>query len=52
MQYVTRDEAESIIKEALEDYVADAYLQQILDIIYGSGEFEITGEIYDEDELD
>lgn len=50
MQYVTRDEAEKIIKDALADYVADAYLQTILDTIYGTGEFEITGEMYVEDD--
>lgn len=51
MQYVIRDDAEKIIKEAIDDYVADVYLQQILDLIYGSGEFELTEKI-DSDDYD
>ncbi len=50
MQYVTRDEAENVIRDALDDYVADAYLQTILDTIYGTGEFEITGEMIEIDD--
>lgn len=49
--FVTRDEAEIQIKEAIDDYLAEGILQEILDIIYGAGEFYVTNNIEgDEDD--
>jgi hypothetical protein len=39
--YVSRDEAENIIKEAIDDYLSEDILQEVLDLIYGS-EFVIV----------
>jgi hypothetical protein len=39
---IQREEAETIIKEAIDDYVDIETLQSILDLIHGSGEFMVV----------
>ena len=48
--YVGRDEAEDIIKEAIDDYLPTETLQEILDLIYGSEYIVIDGDGDDEDD--
>jgi len=49
---VGRQEAENIIKEAIDDYLDMETLQTILDAIHGAGEFMVMEdmELPDEDE--
>ena len=50
---VDRDEAERIVKSAVDDYLDIETLQQILDLIYGD-EFIVVedGQSDDDDEMD
>lgn len=45
--YVDRDRAEDIIKQAIKDFLPDETLQEILDLIYGS-EFIIIDDVFRE----
>ena len=45
--YVDRDHAEDIIKQAIKDFLPDETLQEILDLIYGS-EFIIIDDVFRE----
>jgi len=49
---IKRTEAESIIKEAIDDYVDIETLQSVLDMIHGSGEFLVVEEIDIEEEVE
>jgi len=46
---VSRDEAEKIIKEAVDDYIDIETLQSLLDMIHGSGEFLVVESMTDID---
>ena len=52
MEVIDRDEAEQQIREAIDDYLAEGILQEILDLIYGAGEFLVTDKISDEEDED
>ena len=45
--YVDREQAEEIIKRAIDDFLPDETLQEILDMIYGS-EFIIIDDVFRE----
>jgi hypothetical protein len=47
---IQREEAETIIKEAIDDYVDIETLQSIIDLIHGSGEFMVVEDITSVDE--
>lgn len=50
MEIINRDEAEQQIREAIDDYLAEGILQEILDVIYGGGEFLVSENFSEEDE--
>ena len=50
MEIINRDEAEKQIKECIKDYLAEGILQEMLDIIYGSGEFLVSDQEDQEEE--
>lgn len=50
MEVINRDEAEKQIKESIDDYLAEGYLQEILDLIYGVGEFLVSDSIQTEED--
>jgi len=53
--YVDREEAENIIKEAIDDYLPTETLQEILDLIFGSEFIVIDSDgdnVDDEEEMD
>lgn len=51
-EIISRDEAEKQIREAIADYLAEGFLQEILDIIYGDGEFLVSDSILPEEDDD
>lgn len=44
MEYISREEAEEIIQSAIEDYLSDITLTEILDLIYPDEYIVVDGE--------
>jgi len=49
MEYVNRSDAEDIIREAIDDYLPEGTLQEILDILYDE-EYIVVGDGYESEE--
>jgi hypothetical protein len=50
-EIVEREEAEKLIRESIEDYLSIETLQQIIDVIYGTGEIVVVEDNeYEEEE--
>ena len=48
--YINRDEAEELIREAIDDYLPDEILQEIVNSIYGEEYVIIDDEFLEEDD--
>lgn len=48
-ELINRDDAEQQIKTAINDYLPEGILQQVLDLIYGDGLFLVTDSIMEEE---
>ena len=51
-EIISRDEAEELIKEAIDSYQPEGILQQILDLTHGDGEFLVVDKLETEEDED